>query len=160
MPLLGGWKLASSLKTSMSDVISFVFFFLSGSFIRSDRKTSIIKRWWAGVVGAGGGGADDPGCCVHLIESRLRGLKIGQKQRFNTSGLLFSTRFLLFKVQVVISGFCPGWMHFTCGFVSTAVLPADGGQLSVLTGQVAAPGTRRPPAGQDVQCQKLLPVTS
>lgn len=52
VPLLGGWKLASSLKTSMSDVISFVLFFLSGSFIRSDRKTSIIKRWWVGV-GAG-----------------------------------------------------------------------------------------------------------
>lgn len=34
------------------------------------------------------------------------------------------------------------------------------GQLWVLTGQFVAPGTRRLPAGQDRQCQKLPPVTS
>lgn len=117
MPLLGGWKLASSLKTSMSDVISFVFFFLSGSFIRSDRKTSIIKRWWVGV---GGRGADDPGSCRRMIESRLRRLKIAKKQRFDTSGLSFPTRFLLFKVQVATSGFLAGmdafhmWVCLNC----------------------------------------------
>lgn len=50
----------SSLQTSMSDVISFVFVSLSGSFIRSDRKTLIIKRGG----GTGRGRAILDGVCV------------------------------------------------------------------------------------------------
>lgn len=65
-----------NLKTSMSDMVSFVFFFLSGSFIRSDRKSLIIKQEWGGQAIV----ADDRGACLCVIESHLRRLKIAKEQ--------------------------------------------------------------------------------
>lgn len=117
---MGGWKLASCLKTSMSDVISFVFFFLSGSSIRSDRKASIIKQCWLGVMVGGGGWDRRSWIASAQVENRQKG--------FDTSGLLlFPTWGLLFRVQADSSGFLArtGAFHLW-GFVSAALLPADG----------------------------------
>lgn len=68
---------------------------MSGSFIRSDRKSLIIKQEWGG-----GGGqadvADDRGSRLCVIESHLRRLKIAKEQDvlgFDTFGFLFSSRF-------------------------------------------------------------------